>query len=146
AGYTRGWAHPVVIMFGYLASINAFLLVFNLVPAFPLDGGRVLRSILWGATGNLRRATSWAAGIGQVFAWLLIAWGVVQFFSGHTRGGIWIGLIGLFLRGAAQGALRQVLVREALRGEPVRHLMNPQPIVVPPNLDLRHWVDDFVYR
>jgi Zn-dependent protease/CBS domain-containing protein len=146
AGYHSGWTPPVVMILGYLAVINLLVLAFNLIPAFPLDGGRVLRSILWGATGNLRRATYWASLAGQAFAWLLIAWGVVQFFTGNWLGGIWSGLIGLFLNSAAQSSYQQVLIRQALQGEPVRRFMNPQPIVVPPSLDLLHWVEDYVYR
>jgi Zn-dependent protease/CBS domain-containing protein len=145
-GYNGGWPHPVVIVLGYLAFINGLVLAFNLIPAFPLDGGRVLRSILWGATGDLRRATRWAALLGQAFAWLLIGWGVRQFFMGNWLGGVWMGLIGMFLNKAAQGSYQQVLVRQALQGEPVRRFMNPDPIAVPPSLDLRHWVEDFVYR
>jgi CBS domain-containing protein len=121
-------------------------LLFWLIPAVPLDGGRVLRSILWGATGSLRRATYWAALAGQQFAWILIAWGVFQFFGGNWLGGIWSGLIGMFLNNAAQGSYQQVLVRQTLHGEPVRRFMNRDPITVPPSLDLHHWVDDFVYR
>jgi Zn-dependent protease/CBS domain-containing protein len=137
---------PAVLVLAYLARINLAVLVFNLVPAFPLDGGRVLRSVLWGATGNLRRATYWASLCGQGFAWLLILVGVWQFFLGNFVGGMWLGLIGLFLRSAAQGGYQQVLIRQALEGEPVRHFMNPEPIVVPPSLDLQHWVEDYVYR
>ena len=145
-GLAQGWAVQSVGVLRYLAWINATVLVFNLIPAFPLDGGRVLRSILWGASGNLRRATRWAAGIGQGFAWLLIAFGIIQFFADNFIGGIWLGLIGLFLKHAAESGYQQVLIREALQGEPVRRFMNPQPVVVPPSLDLRHWVDDYVYR
>ncbi len=145
-GHAGGWPAPVVILLGYLAAINGMVLVFNLVPAFPLDGGRVLRSILWGATGSLRRATYWAALAGRGFAWLLIGWGVVQFFTGNWLGGVWTGLIGMFLNNAAQGSYQQVLVRQALQGEPVRRFMNRDPIVVPPTLDLRRWVEEFVYR
>jgi Zn-dependent protease/CBS domain-containing protein len=145
-GYRGGWPHPVVVVLGYLAAINGMVLVFNLIPAFPLDGGRVLRSILWGTTGNLRRATYWAALAGQGFAWLLIGWGIFQFFGGNWLGGVWIGLIGMFLNSAAQGSYQQVLIRQALQGEPVRRFMNPNPIVVPPSLDLLHWVEDHVYR
>jgi Zn-dependent protease/CBS domain-containing protein len=145
-GYYGGWPPPIVICLGYLAIINGMVLIFNLIPAFPLDGGRVLRAILWGATDNLRRATYWAALAGQAFAWLLVAWGLVQFFAGNWLGGIWSGLIGLFLNSAAKSGYQQVLVKQALQGEPVSRFMNPHPIVVPPSLDLRHWVDDFVYR
>jgi len=145
-GYNGGWPHPVVIVLGYLAAINGLVLAFNLVPAFPLDGGRVLRSILWGATGNVRRATYWASLAGHGFAWLLIGWGILQFFAGNWLGGIWTGLIGMFLNSAAQSGYQQVLVRQALQGEPVRRFMNPNPIVVSPSLDLLRWVEDFVYR
>jgi Zn-dependent protease/CBS domain-containing protein len=145
-GRQSAWPPIVVIMLGYLASINLLILVFNLVPAFPLDGGRVLRSILWGATGSLTRATRWASLAGQVFAWLLIAWGVVQFFSGNWIGGVWLGLIGMFLNSAAQSGYQQVMIRQALRGESVQRFMNPNPIVVPPSLDLRTWIEDYVYH
>jgi Zn-dependent protease/CBS domain-containing protein len=146
AAYGGGWPRPVVLVLGYLALLNLLVLGFNLIPAFPLDGGRVLRAILWGTTGDLRRATRWASWAGQAFAWLLIGWGLVQFFAGNWLGGLWSGLIGMFLDGAARGAYRQVVVRQALRGEPVRRFMNPEPVAVPPDLDLRHWVEDFVYR
>jgi CBS domain-containing protein len=122
------------------------VLVFNLLPAFPLDGGRVLRSILWGATGDLRRATRWAALAGQVFAGLLFAWAVLQLFAGHLLGGVWTGLVGMFLNNAARSSYQEVLVRQALRGEPVRRFMTRDPVAVPPSLDLRHWVEDYVYR
>jgi Zn-dependent protease/CBS domain-containing protein len=144
--YVARWPDPIVIVLGYLAFINGMVLAFNLFPAFPLDGGRVLRSILWGATGNLRRATYWASRAGQGFAWFLIAWGVLRFFAGDWLGGIWLGLIGMFLNRAALSGYQQVLVKQALQGEPVRRFMNPDPIVVAPTLDLRHWVEDYVYR
>jgi Zn-dependent protease/CBS domain-containing protein len=145
-GHSIGWPAPLVIFLGYLAAINGMVLVFNLVPAFPLDGGRVLRSILWGATGSLRRATYWAALAGRGFAWLLIGWGVLQIFAGNWLGGIWSSLIGMFLNNAAQASYQQVLVRQVLQGEPVRRFMNRDPIVVPPSLDLQRWVEEFVYR
>ena len=145
-GYNGGWPHPVVIILGYLATINGLVLIFNLIPAFPLDGGRVLRSILWGATGNVRKATRWASGAGQLFAGLMMAWGVLQFFEHNWVGGIWIILIGMFLNGAAKSGYQQILIRQALRGEPVRRFMNVNPIVVSPQLSLRDWVEEFVYR
>ncbi len=142
----QAWPRSAELVFEYLAWINGALLVFNLVPAFPLDGGRVFRSILWGISGNVRRATYWAAAIGQGFAWLLIAWGVWQFFHRDVFGGIWLGLIGMFLNNAARASYQQVVLRQALQGEPVSRFMNLQPIVVPPSLDLRSWVEDYVYR
>jgi Zn-dependent protease/CBS domain-containing protein len=145
-GYNGGWAPEVVLVLGYLAAINGLVLVFNLIPAFPLDGGRVLRSILWAVTGKLRQATHWASVLGQGFAWLLIAVGILELFWGSFISGIWLGLIGWFLNNAARTSYQQVLIRQALQGEPVRHFMNAQPIVVPSSLDLRQWVEDYVYR
>jgi Zn-dependent protease len=146
AGYHAAWPGPAVLVLGSLAFINSIVLAFNLVPAFPLDGGRVLRSILWGAFGNLQRATFWAAGAGQLFAWMLIAWGVFLLVNGNLVSAIWSMFIGWFLMQAAQSSYQQVVMRRALEGESVRRFMNPQPIVVPPSLDLRHWVEDYVYR
>jgi Zn-dependent protease/CBS domain-containing protein len=145
-GYRIGWPHSVVIVLGYLAAINALVLVFNLIPAFPLDGGRVLRSILWSATGSLRRATRWASLAGQAFAWLRMAWGFLQFFGGNWIGGVWTCLISMFLSVAAQISYQQVLVKQALRGATVRTFMNPDPVVVPESFDLLHWVEGFVYK
>lgn len=139
-------APQVEVPLSYLAGINLAVVVFNLIPAFPLDGGRVLRSVLWGATGSLRRATYWAALSGQAFSWLLIGLGVLNFFAGNVFHGVWLGLIGLFIGDAARGGYRQVLVRQALRGERVSRFMNREPIVVPPELDLRKWVEEYVYR
>jgi CBS domain-containing protein len=149
---TGGWAGPWgLITLEYLTLINGVMLLFNMIPAFPLDGGRVLRSILWWLTGNLRRATFAAAMVGQLFAGVLLVGSVVELFLyAHDLpqfiGAFWLGVIGLFLHNAAKAGYQQVVVREALRGEPVRRLMTPQPVVVPPQLDLRHWVEDYVYR
>jgi Zn-dependent protease/CBS domain-containing protein len=143
------WNPAAILMLRWLAIINVTVLIFNMIPAFPLDGGRVLRSILWKATGSLQRSTRWAAGLGQGFAWFLIAMGVLQFFRGgpgDTISGIWMGLIGLFLNNAARSSYQQVVIRQALAGEPVRRFMNTNPITVPPWIDLQRWVEDYVYR
>jgi Zn-dependent protease len=143
-----GWPLASTLVLNYLAGINASVLFFNLVPAFPLDGGRVLRAVLWGALGDLRRATYWAALLGRGFAWLLILVGVSSAFlnPGLLAAGIWLVLIGLFLQSAARGAYEQVVIRQLLQGEPVSRFMNTQPIVVPPDVDLQNWVEGYVYR
>src|SRR5262249_11393837 len=110
AGFYGGWPPEAVIIFVSLAWVNGLVLAFNLIPAFPLDGGRVLRSILWASMGNLRRATRWAAGFGRAFSWLFIAWGVIRFMQYDYLGGIWIGLIGFFLGNAARSSLIQVMI------------------------------------
>jgi Zn-dependent protease len=146
AGTGQAWPVTVVAVLDYLAWINGMVLVFNLIPAFPLDGGRVLRSILWGASGNLPRATRWASRLGQAFAWVLILLGILELLVVSFMGGIWLVLIGLFLKHAAEGGYQQVVIRQALQGEPVKRFMNREPVTVPPSLDLLRWVEDYVYR
>jgi Zn-dependent protease len=145
-GAEAGWPVQVLAPLQYLTVINLVVLVFNLIPAFPLDGGRVFRAALWAYTGSLRRATYWASWTGRAFAWLLIALGVLSMIGGDFVGGLWSILIGLFLHNAAAGSYRLVLVRQVLQGTPVARFMNPEPITVPPDLDLRRWVEEYVYR
>jgi Zn-dependent protease/CBS domain-containing protein len=146
-GTRAGWAPEAVVMLRLLAWINTAVLAFNLIPAFPTDGGRVFRSILWAITKDLRRATYWAAFLGQAFGWILIGFGLLDAFTtGDWIGGLWLGLIGLFLNNTARNTYQQVVVRELLQGEVVSRYMNPEPVVVPPSLDLQHWVDEYVYR
>lgn len=131
---------------GYLGVINLLLAVFNLLPAFPLDGGRLLRSALWRLRGDFRWATRISASIGQGFGVLLMAAGAVWFVFGHLVTGVWWFVLGLFLQNAAQSAYRQVLVRRALEGETVRRFLQPDPVAVPRATTIDRLVDDFVYR
>lgn len=139
-------ALPVAHVLGYLAVINLVLAIFNMVPAFPLDGGRVLRSILWGRRGNYREATRVTAGIGSTFGMVLIVLGLVSAVLGNLVGGVWWFLIGLFLRNAAGMSYQRVLLRTALEGEPVSRFMQSDPISVPRALSVRQLVEDYVYR
>lgn len=131
---------------GYLGSINLVLVAFNMIPAFPLDGGRVLRSALWAWRRDLRWATSIASQIGGGFGLALILLGVAALFGGAFVQALWFGLIGLFLRSAARQSYEQVLVRETLAGQPVRAFMNDQPRVVPVATTVDDFVDNYVYR
>jgi Zn-dependent protease len=146
AGARSGWPAPVVAVLGLLGGINLTVLGFNMIPAFPLDGGRVLRSALWAYTGSVRRATYWASLMGQGFSWVLFGLALVNVARGNWVGGLWTGLIGLFLNSAAKMGYQQVLIRQALKGEPVSRFMNPDPVTVPPSIDLRRWIDEYVYR
>jgi Zn-dependent protease len=140
---------PVAALFLLnLARINLAVLVFNMVPAFPLDGGRVLRSILWAAMNNVRRATWWAALFGRGFAWVLMGLGVltIMFVPGGLVGGMWLILIGLFLSHAAMSSYQQVITRQVLQRVSVGRIMNHEPIVVAPSLNLYQWVEDYLYR
>lgn len=136
----------VGVTLSYVSSINIMLALFNMVPAFPLDGGRVLRSVLWGAKGSLRQATRISSAIGSGFGLLLIAIGVVSILAGHFVLGLWWFLLGSFVRTAAAQSYEQVLLRQYLKGEPVHRFMNRSIITVPPDLPLDRFVEDAVYR
>ena len=145
-GKTMQWPLPVTAVLAYLGSINLILVLFNIVPAFPLDGGRVLRSALWAAKQNLHWATRIASGIGSWFGILLVILGVFSFFSGNIIGGIWWFILGIFIRNASRMTFQQMLLREALAGEPVRHFMRENPISVPSSATIREVVDNYIYR
>jgi Zn-dependent protease len=145
-GRRSGWSEPVYGVLQYLGMINGLLAFFNLVPAFPLDGGRVLRSILWGWKRNLRWATRVSSGIGRAFAVLLIILGVVQFLTGNFIGGMWWFVIGMFLHGAAKASYQQLLIRRALEGEPVRRFMKPDAVTVTPSISVSQLVEDYIYK
>ncbi|MDX1642800.1 MAG: site-2 protease family protein [Thermoanaerobaculia bacterium] len=146
SGRLAGWPVPVVGVLSYLAMINLVLVAFNAVPAFPLDGGRVLRSFLWSWKDSLRWATRVTSKIGAIFGLVLIVLGVLSVLAGDFIGGMWWFLIGLFLRGAAQSSYQQLLMRQLLEGEPVRRFMNERPISVERSLSVRQLVEEFVYR
>lgn len=108
---------------GWLGWINLVLALFNLIPGFPLDGGRILRAIVWAITGDLRRATQMAAIVGQLVAFGFIYWGIWQIFDGNWANGLWIAFIGWFLHNAAIASYRQLALRELLTGHSVREVM-----------------------
>ena len=130
----------------YLGLINGAVVVFNLIPAFPLDGGRILRGVLWYFKGSLRWATRITSSLGSAFGVFLIALAVVGLVSGNFVGGLWQIVLGMFLRGAAQMSYQQVLIRRALEGEPVERFMRSDVHTVAPSITLRQLVEDHVYR
>lgn len=146
AGATAGWPEAINGVLAYLGWINGLLGAFNLIPAFPLDGGRVLRSILWGIKGNLRWATRITSWIGSTFGILLILYGAYNVLRGNFIGGMWWFLIGLFLRGAAQMSYKQLITRKALEGESVERFMSKNPVTVAPTTPVDQLVEDYVYR
>jgi Zn-dependent protease/predicted transcriptional regulator len=129
----------------YLALLNAGLGVFNLMPGFPMDGGRVLRSILWQATGNLKKATRTASLVGQGFSFLIIFLGVVQILRG-IFGGLWFILIGWFLHSAAVRGYDQMVVKQMLAGVRARELMSTDYTTVGPDLAVQSLVDDHILK
>jgi Zn-dependent protease len=129
----------------WLGYINLALLVFNLLPALPLDGGRVLRSLLWAARDDFAWATRVAAGIGRGFGYLFIAGGVALFFWADATSGLWIAFMGWFLLGAASSEARYLAVRDALGGLRVRDLMIRDPVTVRPGQTIGELMDSVVW-
>jgi Zn-dependent protease/CBS domain-containing protein len=145
AAASLGMSEALKGVLSYLGLLNVVLAVFNLVPAFPLDGGRALRAGLWWWKGSQSRATRTAAAIGSGFGFLLMALGVLNVVGGNFVGGVWWFLMGMFLRAAAVGSFRQIEIRRMLEGEPVRRFMTADPVAVPAATSVRHLVDDYIY-
>lgn len=138
---------PAVALFGYLALINTFLGAFNLIPGFPLDGGRVLRSIIWGSTGNLQKATNIAGIIGQTFGWLLIGAGLFMiFWYGIWFTGLWLIFIGWFLNSAADSSRKEIALRERLSMVKVKDLIGPESETIGPQTTISEMVTNIFNR
>jgi Zn-dependent protease/predicted transcriptional regulator len=146
-----GRLSPLSTLVLWLGSVNVTLGFFNLIPGFPLDGGRVLRSILWAALGDLRRATRWASGVGQVIAWLMIVSGIsmafgmqIPLFGTGFASGLWLAFIGWFLNSASAQSYRQLVVHDILEGVPVERIMRIDPPTVSPSSSVSSLVHDHV--
>ncbi len=145
-GQQTGWPLAVTGVFSYLAFINLILAGFNLIPAFPLDGGRVLRSGLWSMRNNLKWATRISSQIGSGFGIVLIILGAISFISGNFVGGVWWFLIGMFLRSASQGSYQQLLMRKTLEGESVERFMKTKPVTVPSSINVDDLIENYIYK
>jgi len=141
AHYGRG-NDKVAAVAGWLAFINLILALFNLVPGFPLDGGRVLRGIAWGITGDLARATRIASTAGKVFAYLMIFAGIWQALNGNWVGGLWLAFIGWFLLSAAQESFAQVAMRNTLAGVRAEDIMTRDIPTVPRDMSIEEYVHE----
>jgi Zn-dependent protease len=126
---------------GILAVVNLAIAIFNLIPAFPLDGGRILRAAVWRFTGKLSKATRVAAGLGRLFGWLIIGLGVLSLLQGLLLQGVWAALLGWFLVGAASASARQAIVHTALSGVTVREASRELPAAVPAAMSARELAD-----
>jgi Zn-dependent protease len=133
---------PLAAMLNYLALINLILAAFNLIPGFPLDGGRVLRSIIWSATGSLSKATNIAAMVGRFFGWGLVALGFFQLLTGNFLGGLWMAFIGWFLSSAADASRKDLTVRKHLENIKVSEVMNATPESISPETNVEEAVWD----
>ncbi len=141
-GLAVGTGSPPAAMFMWLGVINIALGIFNMVPGFPLDGGRVLRAVVWWVTGDANRSTRIAAGVGQLVALGFIVLGIWRFFSGAGFGGLWIAFIGWFLLDAARASGAQVEITERLNGVKVGDVMAQQFPIVDTNSNLQTFVQE----
>lgn len=142
----RGWPTPIVGVSSALAYINMVVAIFNLVPAFPLDGGRMLRAALWYFRKDMNSATRIASQMGSGFGFALMLLGVIAFVQGNIVGGMWWFLIGIFLRGAATASYQRLMLHDMLHQRPVSNFMRREPVTVSPSVTVRNWVEDYVYR
>jgi len=133
-------------MIAWLAVINLLVLVFNLLPAFPMDGGRVARAIAWWRTGDQASATRFAATLGRVFGYLFIAGGLLLVAGGETFGGIWLALIGLVINGSARGATMQTAISSRIGGMRVADVMDHEPVAIPGELSVEQALDEYFLR
>lgn len=143
--------NPTSTLLMWLGSINILVGFFNLIPAFPLDGGRILRSIFWVTTDNLRKATRWASWIGQAIGYLMIGAGIamvfgvrIPIFGGGLTNGLWLAFIGWFLSSAAVQSYRQVVIRDVLEDVTVERMMQRDAPTITPEVSLDHLVEDFM--
>jgi CBS domain-containing protein len=138
----------VELVAGYLVFINLVLGLFNLVPGFPLDGGRVLRAILWTITGNLRRATEWAASVGKIVAYLMFGFAILSFFAEPPNiiGGLWLAAIAWFLHNAAQSSVQQLVFESRMRKVRVGDIYRRDDATVAPETTVAELVDEHLLR
>ena len=149
-----GTGHParasipgvIVTALAYLGVSNVVLAVFNVIPAAPLDGGRLLRAVVWWRTGDKVKATVWAGRAGQVFGWICIAGGLYVFFLTRDWTWLWFSLIGWFLAGSATAEAQQAVLAGRLRGIRAGQVMTPDPVTVPGSMTVSEFLDDYMFR
>jgi len=130
----------------YLAIINIILGIFNMLPGYPLDGGRVLRSIIWKATGNLKRSTFIASTVGRIIGFLMIAVGIFFFFTGNFLNGVWFAFIGWFIQSSALSGYRQTIFKIATKGIKVGDIINEDIVTVQKDITVKELVDNYFMK
>lgn len=136
----------VLAMVGWLASINLLVLVFNLLPAFPMDGGRIARAIAWWKTGDRTSATRFAANLGRVFAYLFIGGGLALVAAGDAFAGIWLALIGFVINSSAKAASTQTAITGRISNLSVADVMDREPVAIPDQLSVEQALDEYFLR
>jgi Zn-dependent protease len=146
---SRSGADAVLAMAAWLCSINLLLLIFNLLPAFPMDGGRVARAIAWKVTGDRNAATKFAADLGRLFGWAFIAGGLFMAATDSvlgTFGGIWLALVGMVINGAARGAATQTRMNRQIGTVSVADVMDREPVTIPGEISIEQALDEYFLR
>jgi Zn-dependent protease len=136
----------LLAMVAWLATINLLLLIFNLLPAFPMDGGRVARAIAWWRTGDRTSATRFAANLGRVMAYLFMAGGLALVFMGDIFGGVWLALIGMVVNGSARGAALQTAITSRIDSLSVADVMDREPVAIPGDISVERALDEYFLR
>lgn len=139
-------APPVAALLVWLGRINVVLAFFNMIPGYPLDGGRVLRAIIWWIGGSQTRATKWASSTGQAVAFLFILYGLFGFFTGRNYQGLWLAFIGWFLLDASRSTSLQVEISSGLQGRRVADIMERDCALVEGHISLQDFVNEYVLR
>jgi len=137
---------PGLAVVAWLASLNVLVLAFNLLPAFPLDGGRIARAIAWKITGERNKATRFAAALGQGFSYLFMAFGVLLAFAGDPINGLFIGLVGFLIGSSARGAVRRTEVESRIEGLSVADVMDSEPVSISDDATVAQALDEFFLR
>lgn len=137
---------PVSVMFTYLGYVNLILAIFNLVPAFPLDGGRVLRALIWRFSGDLQKATKLSSGLGSVFGYLLIVYGVFLLLNGALFNGVWMVFIGWLIAQMSKSSYSSMVMSNILEKIHVSEFMNKNVVTVTAQLSIRALVDDYYFK
>jgi Zn-dependent protease len=139
-------ASGFIAMIAWLATINALVLVFNLLPAFPMDGGRVARAIAWWKTGDRTSATRFAANLGRVFGYLFMAGGLYLVLTGAFFSGVWLALIGMVVNGSARGAAMQTAITSKIDNLSVADVMDREPVAIPGDISVEQALDEYFLR
>ena len=140
------WPAAVGAVAAYIGVLNLVLALFNLVPGFPLDGGRIFRSLVWQVTGDLDKATRWATWAGRGFGYALVAFGLFSLLQGFLLNGMWMAFIGWFLANAAASSYRNFQMRAALAGVPVSQVMAYNPVTMPGDISIQEAIEQFFVR
>jgi Zn-dependent protease len=143
---TRSDASALMALIAWLVTINALVLAFNLLPAYPMDGGRVAKAIAWWRSGDRNSATRFAANLGRVFGYLFIAAGIALAFSGRAFTGIWLAFVGMIINGSARGAAMQTAITSRIGDVRVADVMDREPVAIPGDLSVERALDEYFLR